>query len=83
MEGGDGVVSAERAAVGGFANVVYADLSSVFCPHDMCEPVLARTIVYRDRSHLSLAFSRMLAQELADRISPMLSPREARVESFR
>ena len=48
------------AAIQGFSNVTTLDLRSKFCPADLCSPIINGIVVYRDKSHISNAFSRTL-----------------------
>ncbi|MEN9989913.1 MAG: hypothetical protein RL508_892 [Actinomycetota bacterium] len=48
------------AAIENFKNVTTLDLRSVFCPDDLCSPIINGITVYRDKSHISNAFSQTL-----------------------
>ena len=48
----------------------YADLTALFCATDRCPVIVGNTLVYVDDSHLTVAYSRLLAPvmgALADR----------------
>ena len=48
----------------------YADLTELFCTTDRCPVIVGNTLVYLDKGHLTLEYSRLLAPvigALADR----------------
>jgi peptidoglycan/LPS O-acetylase OafA/YrhL len=42
----------------------YADLTDLFCTVDICPTIIGNTLVYRDRSHLTVEYARLLAPAL-------------------
>jgi SGNH domain (fused to AT3 domains) len=59
--------SAATTAGGGH----YADLTEVFCTSDRCPVIVGNTLVYLDKGHLTIEYSRLLAPvigALADRV---------------
>lgn len=53
-------------------NVTFVDLSDYFCGEEVCEPVIGNVIVYRDKHHLSTAYSKTLAPALKEPIEEAL-----------
>ena len=48
----------------------YADLTELFCTTDRCPVIVGNTLVYQDKGHLTIEYSRLLAPAigaLADR----------------
>lgn len=48
------------AAIAGYKNVTTLNLRSIFCPADLCSPIMKGRIVYRDKSHVSATFAKTL-----------------------
>ncbi|BBY80658.1 acyltransferase [Mycolicibacterium pulveris] len=53
-------ISAEAAATNA-AGGQYADLTNLFCASERCPVIVGNTLVYFDRNHMSLEYSRALA----------------------
>lgn len=51
------------------------DLSEYFCPLDDCLPIIGNVVVYRDKHHLTSAYSKTLADPLARKLMHVM-PRE-------
>ena len=62
----DAQVEAARRAQSPRLQVI--DLTHVFCSNRSCFPVIGGALVFKDRHHLSLAFARTLAPQLAREI---------------
>lgn len=61
---------AEEAAATEGAGGYYADLTDLFCTADRCPVIVGNTLVYLDKTHMTLAYSRVLGPAmgtLADR----------------
>lgn len=54
--------------------VTVIDLSPQFCDADTCYAQLGNVIVYRDKSHLSIEFARLLAPYLIRELGPEATP---------
>ncbi|MDM5335237.1 acyltransferase family protein [Ureibacillus composti] len=50
------------------SNVTFGDLSDSFCDNQTCPPVIGNVIVYRDKHHISTAYSRTLAPALKEQL---------------
>ena len=50
------------------ANIPVVDLTDLFCDLGTCFSQVGDVIVYRDRSHLSIEYARMLAPFLDSRL---------------
>jgi peptidoglycan/LPS O-acetylase OafA/YrhL len=57
-------IAAESAATKA-AGGQYTDLTELFCTTDRCPVIVGNTLVYVDMSHLTLAYSRLLAPVIA------------------
>jgi peptidoglycan/LPS O-acetylase OafA/YrhL len=44
------------------------DFTDIYCPADMCLPVIGQVVVYQDKDHLTLTFVHSLVPLLSDRI---------------
>ena len=55
------------------SGVSAVDVTDVLCDVSRCPPVARGTIVYRDTNHLSVAYSRMLADELQRPLEAVVS----------
>jgi peptidoglycan/LPS O-acetylase OafA/YrhL len=62
----------EQQVAAEFPTVTWLDLTDHICGETQCEPVLQGQIVYKDRSHLSTAFSTSMAPVLAARLDPLV-----------
>ncbi|MFB2599289.1 acyltransferase family protein [Herbiconiux sp. P17] len=60
----------EAAAASG-ASVI--DLSDLYCPDEVCEPVIGNVVVYADKEHLTVTFARTLQSSLQSGIESALS----------
>ncbi|MFJ8237815.1 acyltransferase family protein [Ureibacillus sp. NPDC094379] len=49
-------------------NVTFGDLSDYFCDNQTCPPVIGNVIVYRDKHHITTAYSRTLAPALKEQL---------------
>jgi len=69
LGGGDPqVIAAEESGVD--ARVV--DLSDRFCLDDVCPAVIGNVLVYRDSHHITATYSRLLSEDLAERVEAAL-----------
>lgn len=55
-------------AVKGLPGVTYADYTDAYCSSQNCSPVIGKTVVYRDDSHISATFSLTLQSRLEQSI---------------
>jgi hypothetical protein len=55
---------------------VYRTLEDAICPFQPCPLVQGDTLVYRDKGHLTVTFTRRLAPALHAQLAPLLSPPE-------
>ena len=63
-----GIAAESAATKAGGGN--YADLTGLFCTRDRCPVIVGNTLVYLDKAHLTIEYSRLLAPAigaLADR----------------
>jgi hypothetical protein len=68
------------------ANVSFIDLTDRFCDLELCSPVGGNVLVYRDTHHITIEYSRTLADPLGERmkqVRPDLFLMEARDNSPR
>ncbi len=62
------VIAAEESGV----EAPVVDLSDRFCLDDVCPAVIGNVLVYRDSHHITATYSRLLAEDLAERIEDVL-----------
>ncbi|WP_382307449.1 acyltransferase family protein [Herbiconiux sp. UC225_62] len=65
----DPLVEAAQATPG--AHVV--DLTELYCPQEVCEPIIGNVVVYADKEHLTVTFARTLQSALETRLQAALS----------
>lgn len=53
-------------------NVRVVDLTNYLCNETYCPPVIGKTLVYRDRHHLTATYVRTLEDELEKRLVPLM-----------
>lgn len=53
-------IDALPAAISSYKNVTTLNMRSIFCPDDLCAPIMHNIIVYRDKSHVASAFAKTL-----------------------
>lgn len=61
----------------GLRHVTLLDLTETICPDRTCRPVRDDILVWRDRHHLTPAFSRHISAQLGRELEPVLSQRPA------
>ncbi|MGI9125208.1 MAG: SGNH hydrolase domain-containing protein, partial [Mycobacterium sp.] len=67
-------IAAEAHAVG-VAGGQYADLSQLFCTHDLCPAVVGRNLVFRDDNHVTVSYAQTLAPVLGMIAEQAIAPR--------
>ena len=60
------------AAIKGLPGASLADYTDAYCSAVSCSPVISKTVVYRDASHITATFSMTLKNRLAQSISDAL-----------
>ena len=48
------------------------DLTDIYCPADVCLPVIGHVVVYQNKDHLTLTFVNSVIPILSDRIRDAL-----------
>jgi peptidoglycan/LPS O-acetylase OafA/YrhL len=64
-------------AVRGLPGVTFADFTDSYCNETTCSPVIDKTVVYRDSSHITATFALTLKPRLAQVISDALKQPKA------
>ncbi|MFG6439413.1 acyltransferase family protein [Roseateles sp. LKC17W] len=62
-----------EARVSASLGAVYIDLSDAICTTERCPTRHGDTLMFRDRTHLSELFARVLAPQLAERLLPLVA----------
>jgi hypothetical protein len=52
----------------------YADLTALFCTTDRCPAIVGNTLVYRDRNHVTDAYSQLLEPALGALADRAIAP---------
>jgi peptidoglycan/LPS O-acetylase OafA/YrhL len=73
----DAVARLLTEAAEGLYRVRIVDLTGAICPEPTCTPVRDDILIWRDRHHLTPAFSRHMSALLARELEPVLSPPNA------
>jgi len=60
------------AAEEGDVDTPIVDLSDRFCLDDICPAVIGNVLVYRDSHHITATYSRLLSDDLAERLEEVL-----------
>jgi peptidoglycan/LPS O-acetylase OafA/YrhL len=68
------VAQAEDVATRGLHNVLRVDFTDSFCMGELCVPARDGVVIYRDKDHITGAYSRHLAPVLSQLLVPLISP---------